>query len=82
MSHADSQTEFEEPDSPPQGSREAMHPMGRDELLVVVKGEVTVIMPKPADFSAALSGAGTGVYNGHEVSEKRANVNKQVPLNG
>ncbi|HWR57546.1 MAG TPA: AbrB/MazE/SpoVT family DNA-binding domain-containing protein [Thermodesulfovibrionales bacterium] len=55
----------------PRESREAMHLKGRDELLVVVKGEVTVIMPKPAKHSSALSGAGKGVYPGDYLKKER-----------
>jgi hypothetical protein len=39
-----------------------MHLKGRDELLVVVKDDVTVIMLKPKNYREALSGAGKGVY--------------------
>lgn len=46
----------------PREAREAMHLKGRDELLVVVKDDVTLIMPKPKSYRAALSGAGAGVY--------------------
>jgi AbrB family looped-hinge helix DNA binding protein len=46
----------------PREAREAMHLKGRDELLVVVKDDVTVIMLKPKNYREALSGAGRGVY--------------------
>ncbi|MEK6743053.1 MAG: AbrB/MazE/SpoVT family DNA-binding domain-containing protein [Nitrospirota bacterium] len=46
----------------PREAREAMHLKGRDELLVVVKDDVTVIMPKPKNYREALSGSGKGVY--------------------
>jgi AbrB family looped-hinge helix DNA binding protein len=46
----------------PREAREAMHLKGRDELLVVVKDDVTVIMLKPKNYREALSGAGKGVY--------------------
>ena len=46
----------------PREVREAMHLKGGDELLVVVKDAVTVIMLKPKNYRKALSGAGKGVY--------------------
>jgi AbrB family looped-hinge helix DNA binding protein len=46
----------------PREAREAMHLKGRDELLVVVKNNVTVIMLKPRNYREALSGLGNGVY--------------------
>ncbi len=46
----------------PKEAREAMKLKGQDELLVVVKGNVTVIMPKPKSYRSALSGAGKGIY--------------------
>jgi len=55
----------------PKESREAMHLKGRDELLVVVKGEVTIIMPKPVKYSAALSGAGKGIYPADHLKKER-----------
>lgn len=57
----------------PREAREAMHLKGRDELLVVVKDDVTVIMPKPKSYQDALSGAGKGVYpKTHLKKERRA----------
>ncbi|TAN39740.1 MAG: AbrB/MazE/SpoVT family DNA-binding domain-containing protein [Nitrospirae bacterium] len=55
----------------PKESREAMHLKGRDELLVIVKGEVTVIMPKPAQYSSALSGIGKGMYREDYLKKER-----------
>lgn len=46
----------------PREAREAMHLKGRDELLVVVKNAVTIIMPKPKTYREALSGMGKGLY--------------------
>jgi hypothetical protein len=48
-----------------------MHLTGRDELLVVVKGDITVIMPKPKNYQAALSGAGKGVYPKTHLKKER-----------
>ncbi|MEK6814162.1 MAG: AbrB/MazE/SpoVT family DNA-binding domain-containing protein, partial [Nitrospirota bacterium] len=46
----------------PKEAREAMRLKGRDELLVVVKEGLTVIMPKPRSYRKALSGLGKGLY--------------------
>jgi AbrB family looped-hinge helix DNA binding protein len=57
----------------PREAREAMHLKGRDELLVVVKDDVTIIMPKPESYRAALSGMGKGVYpKAHLRKERRS----------
>lgn len=46
----------------PKEARAAMKLKGNDELLVVVKGSIAVIMPKPESYRRELSGAGKGVY--------------------
>lgn len=46
----------------PKEAREAMHVKGGDELLVVVKGGVTLLMPKPKKYAETLSGKGKGIY--------------------
>lgn len=57
----------------PKEAREAMHLKGKDELLVVVKGEITIIMPKPENYSRSVSGMGKGIYSpGHIQKERRS----------
>ncbi|MBM4134901.1 MAG: AbrB/MazE/SpoVT family DNA-binding domain-containing protein [Nitrospira sp.] len=46
----------------PKEAREAMQVKGGDELLVVVKGNMTIVMPKPKNYAKALYGIGKGVY--------------------
>ena len=46
----------------PKEAREAMEVKGGDELLVVVKGEITIIMPKPKTYTDALRGLGKRIY--------------------
>jgi AbrB family looped-hinge helix DNA binding protein len=46
----------------PREAREAMHLKGRDELLIVVKGDVTIITPKPKGYRQALSAIGKELY--------------------
>lgn len=56
----------------PREAREAMGLKGRDELLVVVKDNLTVIMPKPKSHRAALSGLGKGVYGKGYLKKQRS----------
>lgn len=46
----------------PKEAREAMKVKGGDELLAVVKGGITILMPKPKDFVKALRGLAKGEY--------------------
>lgn len=55
----------------PREAREAMHLKGRDELLVVVKDDVTIIMPKPENYRSALSGMGKGLYPKTHLKKER-----------
>jgi AbrB family looped-hinge helix DNA binding protein len=43
-------------------AREAMGVRGGDELLVVVKDDLTIVMPKPKRYARALSGLTKGTY--------------------
>lgn len=55
----------------PREAREAMHLTGRDELLVVVKDNIAVIMAKPKSYQEALSGAGRGIYPKTHIKKER-----------
>jgi AbrB family looped-hinge helix DNA binding protein len=55
----------------PKEAREAMQVKGGDELLVVVKGGGTVLMPKPKSYARALRGLGKGVYAPGYVKRER-----------
>ncbi len=55
----------------PKEARDAMRLKGRDELLVVVKDNVTVIMPKPKSYRSALAGTGKGVYRRDYLKKER-----------
>lgn len=46
----------------PKEARQAMGVKGGDHLLVVVKGSVTLLMPKPKKYAKALSGSGKRLY--------------------
>lgn len=55
----------------PREARDAMKLRGRDELLVVPKNGVTIVMPKPKRYSQALSGAGKGLYGKRYLEKER-----------
>jgi AbrB family looped-hinge helix DNA binding protein len=55
----------------PKEAREAMRLKGNDELLVVVKGNITVIMPKPNNYRSDLSGVGKGLYPKTYIQKER-----------
>ena len=46
----------------PKEARAAMKVRGGDSLLVVVKGNITILMPKPKKYTNALAGSGKDVY--------------------
>ncbi len=56
----------------PKEAREAMKVKSDDELLVVVKGNVTIIMPKPKDYAKALHGIAKGIYPTDYLKRERA----------
>jgi hypothetical protein len=45
--------------------------MGGDQLLVVVKGRVTLLMPKPKRYAKALAGSGKGLYSRRYLKTER-----------
>ena len=55
----------------PKEARKAMNVKGGDEILVVVKGNVTILMPKPKKYAEALSGIGKGVYPRYYLKRER-----------
>lgn len=46
----------------PKEAREAMNVKGGDSLMVVVKGDITILMPTPKSYAHALSGLAKGLY--------------------
>lgn len=70
--HENDPSQFKEPDCAPRKAREAMGLKGRDELLVVVKDKLTVILPKPKSHRAALSGPGKGIYSKSYLKKERS----------
>jgi AbrB family looped-hinge helix DNA binding protein len=46
----------------PREARDAMKVKGGDSLLVVVKGGITLLMPKPKKYVEALLGRGKTIY--------------------
>ena len=55
----------------PKEARDAMKLKGRDELLVVIKDGVTVIMPKPESYRSAISGMGKVIYGKTYLKKER-----------
>lgn len=56
----------------PKEAREAMHVKANDELLVVVKNDITIILPKPKKYSEILAGIGKGMYKKGYVKKERS----------
>lgn len=55
----------------PKEARDAMKVKGGDELLIVVKGTVTLLLPKPKKYAQALSGKGKGIYPANYLKKER-----------
>lgn len=55
----------------PKEAREAMRLKPQAELLVVVKDELTIILPKPKSYRKALSGSGKGIYEKEYLKTER-----------
>ncbi|MDO8445723.1 MAG: AbrB/MazE/SpoVT family DNA-binding domain-containing protein [Deltaproteobacteria bacterium] len=55
----------------PKKAREAMHLKPNAELLVVVKDNITIIIPKPESHRKALSGIAKGVYEKDHLKKER-----------
>lgn len=56
----------------PKEAREAMKVKGGDEILVVVKGQTTLLLPKPKKYTDALAGKGKGLYPKKYLQKERA----------
>ena len=57
----------------PKEARQAMGVKGGDELLVVVKGDQTLVMPKPKRYARRLQGLAKGTYpSGYLKQERRS----------
>jgi AbrB family looped-hinge helix DNA binding protein len=56
----------------PREAREAMKVQGGDELLIVVRHGITVVMPKPKSYTKALYGIAKGIYPAGYLKRERA----------
>ena len=57
----------------PKEARQAMGVKGGDELLVVVKDNLTIVMPKPKRYARTLRGLAKGTYpTGYLKRERRS----------
>jgi antitoxin ChpS len=55
----------------PKEARQAMRLKGRDELVVVIKGNMAVIMPKPKSYRGELGGLAEGLYGDDYLRKER-----------
>lgn len=56
----------------PKAARTAMHVKAGDQLVVVmVKGNITLLIPKPKSYVATLAGSGKGVYPKNYLKNER-----------
>jgi AbrB family looped-hinge helix DNA binding protein len=55
----------------PKEARAAMKVRGGDLLLVIVKGDITILMPKPRKYADALAGSGEGLYPKNYLKRER-----------
>ncbi len=55
----------------PKEARQAMGVKGGDELLVVVKKDLTIVMPKPRSYARTLGGLAKGTYPSHYLKRER-----------
>ena len=57
----------------PKEARQAMDVKGGDELLLVVKNNLTIVMPKPKRYALTLQGLAKGTYpTGYLKRERRS----------
>ena len=57
----------------PREAREALGVKAGDRLLVVVRGETVVLLPKPKKYAKAIAGIGRGLYPKNYLSTEREN---------
>ena len=55
----------------PREARETLGVKAGDRLLVVVRGETVVLLPKPKNYSKAIAGIGKGIYPKDYLSTER-----------
>ena len=60
----------------PREARTALGVKAGDRLLVVVRGETVVLLPKPKKYAKAISGIGKGLYPKDHLSTERENWGK------
>lgn len=55
----------------PKDAREALGIKAGDQMLVVVRGQSVILLPKPGNYSQALRGAGKGIYSSDYLKKER-----------
>ena len=59
----------------PREAREAMGVKSGDRILVVTRGKVVILMPKPANYAETLLGVGKGTYPKRYLARERRSWN-------
>jgi AbrB family looped-hinge helix DNA binding protein len=55
----------------PRAVREALGVKSGDRLLMVVRGETVILLPRPKKYSSAISGIGKGAYPDEYLNKER-----------
>ena len=55
----------------PRAVREVLGVKSGDRLLMVVRGETVILLPRPKKYSSAISGIGKGVYPDEYLDKER-----------
>lgn len=57
----------------PREARDALQVKAGDKLLVVVRGDTVILLPKPKKYSKAIAGIGKGLYPSNYLQNERKN---------
>ena len=57
----------------PREARDALRLKAGDKLLVVVRGDAVILLPKPKKYSKAIAGIGNGLYPSNYLDVERKN---------
>ena len=57
----------------PREARDALQVKAGDKLLVVVRGDIVILLPKPKKYSKAIAGIAKGLYPSNYLTGEREN---------
>ena len=57
----------------PREARDALQVKAGDKLLVVVRGDIVILLPKPKKYSKAIAGIAKGLYPSNYLEGEREN---------